>query len=177
MTDRGHEEFVVLMTRHQRRIWWFINSLLPAASDADDVLQETSLVLWRKWDQFDRDREFISWACGIARLQVFKFVRENKAKRKHLNEVLLAEIADVAERKIQNLSRVEVRLKALKDCIQRLDQEERQLIEKKYDNALSAKRIADDLDRPLVTVYKVLARVRLKLVNCVNRKIELGEVQ
>jgi len=170
MADR-HEEFVVLMTRHQRQIWWFINSLLPAASDADDVLQETSLVLWRKWDQFDREREFISWACGIARLQVFKFVRENKSKRNHLNEIVLGEIADIAEREVQNLARVETRLEALKKCVQSLDENERALIRHKYENAWTTRRIAEESKRPLVTIYKNLARARVKLSDCVNRKL------
>ncbi len=78
------EEFVLLMTRHQRKIWRFINALLPAPNAADDVLQETSLVLWRKWEQFDTDREFLPWACGIARLQVLRFVRENRCKPKQI---------------------------------------------------------------------------------------------
>lgn len=170
MAER-HEEFVVLMTRHQRRIWWFINSMLPAASDADDVLQETSLVLWRKWDQFDREREFISWACGIARLQVFKFVRKNKSKRSYLNEIVLGEIADIAEREVQNLARTETRLEALKQCVQRLEDDERKLIKRRYEDEWTTQRIARETSRPLVTIYKTLARARGKLSDCVNRRL------
>jgi RNA polymerase sigma-70 factor (ECF subfamily) len=175
MSADRHEEFVVLMTRHQRQIWWFINSLLPAATDADDVLQETSLVLWRKWDQFDREREFVAWACGIARLQVFKFVRENKSKRIYLNEIVLGEIADIAQREIQNMTRVENRLTALKECVQSLTEPERSLIRNRYDNAWTTQRLAEELNRPLVTVYKTLARTRGKLSDCVNRKLATGE--
>lgn len=165
------------MTRHQRQIWWFINSLLPAATDADDVLQETSLVLWRKWDQFDRDREFISWACGIARLQVFKFVRENKSKRTYLNEIVLGEIADIAQREVQNMTRVENRLSALKECIQTLTDPERVLIRNRYEKSWSTKQLAEELNRPLVTVYKNLARTRSKLSDCVNRKLATNDVR
>jgi len=176
MSADRHEEFVILMTRHQRQIWWFINSLLSAATDADDVLQETSLVLWRKWNQFDREREFVAWACGIARLQVFKFVRENKSKRTYLNEIVLGEIADIAQREIQNMSRVENRLTALKDCVQSLTEPERTLIQKRYNDAWTTQQLADDLSRPLVTVYKILARTRGKLSDCVNRKLATGDV-
>lgn len=176
MSDR-HEEFVVLMTRHQRRIWWFINSLLPASNDADDVLQETSLVLWRKWDQFDRDREFLPWACGIARLQVFKFVREKKSKRTYLSELVLGEIADIAQHEIQNMVRIENRLTALKECVQSLSEQERTLVRNRYENAWTTQRLAEDLNRPLVTVYKILARTRGKLSDCVNRKLAIGDVR
>lgn len=175
--SNSHEEFVILMTRHQRQIWWFISSLLPASSDADDVLQETSLVLWRKWDQFDRDREFLSWACGIARLQVFKFVRENKSKRCYLNELVLGEIADAAQREVQNMGRVEDRLAVLKACVQELNESERSLIRNRYENSWSMSRLAEDMNRPLVTVYKILARTRSKLSDCVNRKLAVGDVR
>ena len=40
-------EFVRLLLRHERRIYAFIRSLLPNRDDAEDVLQETSIVLWK----------------------------------------------------------------------------------------------------------------------------------
>ena len=167
----NHEEFVLLMTRHQRKIWWFINSLLPAPNAADDVLQETSLVMWRKWDRFDHDRAFLPWACGIARLQVFKFVRENRAKRQFLDEAVMGELADVAEKRIHHLARVETRVATLKACIKELEDEDRKIVEARYLKSLSAKQIADQGAKPTVTVYKILARARVKLMNCVKRKI------
>ena len=175
MTELNHEEFVVLLSRHQRQIWWFIKTLLPAASDADDVLQETSLVLWRKWDQFDRDREFLPWACGIARLQVLRFVREHRSERLHLNELVLAEIAEFAEKKLLSMARVETRLEMLNACVQELDENLRNVIEDRYLRSLATKSIAKNSGKPLVTIYKTLARARVQLMNCVNRKIAAAE--
>ena len=175
MTDVDHEEFVVLLSRHQRQIWWFIKTLLPAASDADDVLQETSLVLWRKWDQFDRDREFLPWACGIARLQVLRFVREHRSERLRLDECVLSEIAEVARKKMLTMARVETRLEMLNTCMQELDEKERNVIEARYLHSLTAKSIAKNSGKPLVTIYKTLARSRVLLMNCVSRKIAASE--
>ena len=119
----NHEEFVLLMTRHQRKIWWFINSLLPAPNAADDVLQETSLVMWRKWDQFDHDREFLPWACGIARLQVLKFVRQHRAKRQYLDETVMGEVADIASNNWRESKRVSNRLRrASKNLKKKIEQ-------------------------------------------------------
>lgn len=177
MAETHHEEFVLLMTRHQRKIWWFIHSLLPAPNAADDVLQETSLVLWRKWDQFDRSREFLPWACGIARLQVLRFVREHRSKRQYLDEVVMGELADVAEKKIKDLAHVETRVEMLGACINELDDQERELVEARYLKSLPAKQIANQSGKPSVTVYKILARVRVQLANCVSRKIAAWEIQ
>lgn len=167
----NHEEFVLLMTRHQRKIWWFINSLLPAPNAADDVLQETSLIMWRKWDQFDHDREFLPWACGIARIQVLQFVRKHRAKRQYLDEAVMGELADVAEKRIHRLARVETRVESLKACIKELGEEDRKLVEARYLASFSAKQIAEQAGKPAVTVYKILARARGKLMNCVKRRI------
>lgn len=164
------EEFVLLMTRHQRKIWWFINSLLPAPNAADDVLQETSLVLWRKWDQFDTDREFLPWACGVARLQVLRFVRENRSKREYLDETVMAEIADVAEKRIHHLARVETQVESLRECIKALGDKDREIVEARYLRSLTVKQVADQAGKPLVTIYKKLARVRVKLMNCVKQR-------
>jgi len=166
-----HEEFVLLMTRHQRQIWWFIHSLLPAPNAADDVLQETGLVLWRKWDQFDRSREFLPWACGIARLQVLRFVREHRAKRQFLDEKVMNELADVAEEKIQHMTRVETRIESLKKCIEELDEPNRRLVEDRYFKSISTKQIAEQSGKPAVTIYKILARARVQLMNCMKRRL------
>ena len=175
VTGKDHETFVRLMSSHQRQVWWFINTLLPSESDADDVLQETSLVLWRKWDQFDRDRDFLSWAIGIARRQVLRYVREHRSKRLHLDEVVLGEIAEVAEKRIRNLSRVETRVEALKACIESLGEKDRGVVEARYLCSWSTKEIAEKSGKPLATVYTVLARARVQLANCVKRRLSAAE--
>ena len=175
MPDDSYEEFVRLMSVHQRQIWWFINTLLPAANDSDDVLQETSLVLWRKWDQYDRDREFLSWAIGIARLQVFKFVRENRSKRIYLNETVLGEIAATAEKQVRNKARVETRLDALRSCFKDLGGYQRSMIEDCYLRAMSPNQIAQECGKPIATVYTILRRARARLSECVNRRLSASE--
>ena len=171
----SYEDFVVLMSRHQRQIWWFISTLLPMGNDADDVLQETSLVLWRKWEQFDPDRDFVSWSFGIARLQVLKHVRENRSSRLYLNEVVLGEIATAAERHALDLARTETRLDALRGCVRELDESHRDVIEARYLDSCSTKEIARRKGMPLATVYTLLRRARAKLTECVDRKLAIME--
>ena len=65
-------EFIRLFLQNERRIYAFIVSLLPDLTDAEDVLQETSVVLWEKFDQFQPGTNFVSWACKIAHFKVLK---------------------------------------------------------------------------------------------------------
>ena len=45
------------LARHQSQLFGYIYSLVRDLDDADDLFQQTSLVLWDKFDQFDRIAE------------------------------------------------------------------------------------------------------------------------
>ena len=47
------EEFLDCLMRHQRRIYGFVYTLVPNRTDAEDILHDTVLVLWRKWADYD----------------------------------------------------------------------------------------------------------------------------
>ena len=65
-----HEEFMRLFLSCQPRIFAFIRSLVFSRADADDVLQETALVLWEKFARFEPGTRFDRWAFRIAHFQV-----------------------------------------------------------------------------------------------------------
>jgi RNA polymerase sigma-70 factor (ECF subfamily) len=46
----NHEEFVALFVRHEAAIHSFILTLLPRLDDAEDVMQQASLTMWRKFN-------------------------------------------------------------------------------------------------------------------------------
>ena len=56
--------FLPLFLKNERRLYAYILTLLPRRADADDVLQETSLVLWDKFDETEPP--------GIAMLKFLK---------------------------------------------------------------------------------------------------------
>jgi hypothetical protein len=62
----GSTEFMTQITRAQRQLHAFILSMVWNATDADDVLQQTNLVLWEKSAEFDASRPFLPWAMRFA---------------------------------------------------------------------------------------------------------------
>ena len=64
-----HREFLRAFTTNEPAVRAFVRRLVPSRTDADDILQEVSIVLWEKFDEFDRSGSFKSWACGIARIE------------------------------------------------------------------------------------------------------------
>src|SRR5262249_58583594 len=68
-------EFARFLAESQARLYGYIHSLVPDLTHADDLYQQTALVLWAKFDEFDRARSFFAWACGVARFEAANYVR------------------------------------------------------------------------------------------------------
>ncbi len=157
-----------LYTRNQARIAVFIRSLIRDPADASDVMQETSLTLWRSFSQYDRNLDFGSWAVGIARNQVLKLWRIKRRDQELFSDSLFLELADEVE---ANLSNSEQRLQALRDCVQRLTTRQRELIKDFYGNGVAAAEVARRWNRNLHTVYNALRSLRKELGQCIAAEL------
>jgi RNA polymerase sigma-70 factor (ECF subfamily) len=82
--NTDHEAFLRLFSRFEGNLRAFVASLIPTWDGVDEVLQESSVVLWRKFDQFDSQGEessFLDWAFMIARYEVLKYRRRRATDR------------------------------------------------------------------------------------------------
>jgi RNA polymerase sigma-70 factor (ECF subfamily) len=168
----AHEEFVSVFAREQRRVFAYITTLLPNLADAEEVMQETSIVLWRKWGEFDRSRDFVRWANGVAHLEVKRFLRQRKAGRQTFPNDLLTRIADQYQRQADRQS---MRHAALTSCLQNLAQQDLDLLQRRYGKSADVAQIAEALNRPIKSIYRSLARVRDQLFKCMQRTLSAGE--
>ena len=123
--DRG-AEFLRLFLQHQRRIYGLILALVPNGPDADDILQETSAVLWQKFDEFDPGSNYAAWALRIARYQVMAYYSTRRRQKARLSDETLDA---VVERMASRTEREDVRSVALDGCLADLSEEDRRLIE------------------------------------------------
>jgi RNA polymerase sigma-70 factor (ECF subfamily) len=163
-----YELFLALFTKCQGRLQAFIRTLVHDPSQADDVFQATSLVLWRSFATFRRDAEFLPWALGTARHQVLLHWRTRRRDRHVFSEALLADLADSAAAAVDS---AEARLAALEGCIANLSERQRDLVRMFYGENQSAAEIADRWDRTVHAVYKALKVMRRALFDCVSRKL------
>ena len=81
MDEKAAREFVQRLTASQRRLYAFIRSQVYSRNDADEVMQQTTAVLWEKYELFRPDGDFVRWACGIARLEVLAHFRNRRRLR------------------------------------------------------------------------------------------------
>ncbi len=166
----AHSEVVVrLFSQHQRWLFGYLTSLLGNPNDAEDVMQEVSVVLWKEHHRFELGTNFTAWLSVIAYHQVQKFWRLRKRDRMFLNPDVLEQVACLPE----DFELLESRRSALSDCVAKLRELDRVLVRHVYgDRKVSAKQVAAELGRPVGTVYKALNRVRRTLFECVNKRMQ-----
>src|SRR3954453_21986581 len=75
------KRLMALMTRHQRQIFSYIYALVPNRYDAEDLLQESSVVICEKFDELKDGTDFVAWACQIAYWRI-RFSRQKYARSK-----------------------------------------------------------------------------------------------
>ncbi len=167
-TPENTERFVQHLTEHQNRLYAYVYSLLADHSRAADVLQETNLVLWRKIDEFQADRDFLPWAFAIARYQVLAHVRDQKRDRVLLDEELVAAMGEQAERPATEF---ESTRDSLRHCLQSVSAPNRNLLQLRYFRSLAIADVASEVQRSVSAVKVALMRTRRQLAECVQRRM------
>jgi RNA polymerase sigma-70 factor (ECF subfamily) len=171
--ETRQEEFLRLFSVHSQRIYEFILMLLIRRADADEVFQETCLVLWNKFGSYDPNGSFYAWACKIAYLKILALRRANR--RLHLfSEEVLGILADKA---LNNADELGLRREALDECLERLNVADRKLIEQRYYDRRTPKEIAATRSRSVYSVYRALCRVHGSLFECVENRLLKEGVQ
>jgi RNA polymerase sigma-70 factor (ECF subfamily) len=168
--DRG-ARFMRVYLEHQRRIYGLIRALVPSGPDADDILQETSAVLWQKFDEFDPATNFAAWSLRIARYQVMAYYTARRRQKARLSDETLDA---VVERMSFPAKREDERSAALDGCLGGLPEPERQLIELRYRGGATVEEIARHSGKTVVAAYKALARAHDRLLKCMRGKLAPG---
>lgn len=165
--QNSEEKIITLITRHQSALHGYILSLLPQRALADDVLQETNIVLWRKTKEYDPTSPFLPWAFRIAYFQV-KAARRDSARDRHIfDPELLEQLACEASSDDDAPSRMDL---ALRECLQELPADKRRLILQRYQPDGSVHEMAQSHKISAAALSAQLHRIRQMLAACVQGK-------
>ena len=131
MAEQGSaDDFIQLFTAHQssfRRA--YVLSLVPRWSDAEEIVQQCSLILWKKFSQFRPGTNFFAWACQVARLEVKDF-----RKRQRREQIVFSDefIDAVADEVFEMQAELPAQLHALQGCVEKLSRDQRELLRLRY---------------------------------------------
>ncbi len=163
------ELFVRLIGLHQHQIHRYLLSLVPHAHDADDLLQDTNLFLWREFHRFEEGTNFVAWACSVAFHEVMAWRKRRSRDRLVFSEQFLQAVSGELN---ASTDRVELRSRALANCVSELRESHRELLRLRYADGSSIEGISSELGRTTDAVYRMLSRIRHILFECISRKIE-----
>lgn len=168
MEQKNQErQFTTLLTAHRRQLYAFIYSLLTDHTDAEDVYQRCSMILWDKFDQYDADCDFLPWAMGIAFYEVKNFLRVSSRDRHHFSEQLLNQLFE----RMENSSAPNVQLSSLEKCLKSLRQKDLWLVQQVYWERRKCASVAQEIGMKINALYDRVGRIRSQLKDCVMRRV------
>ncbi len=165
------EEFVRLMTDFQGRLYGFILSLVCDVNEANDLLQETNLVLWRQSDDFQMGSDFKAWSFRVAHFQVMAMRQRTTRNRLVFDGQLLESISSGAR---VNDELYQHRRDRLEKCLKRLSTPQRDVVCRFYEQNESLATIASSLGCTANAVGQMLFRIRKGLILCVSVNPQAG---
>ncbi|MCK4998228.1 MAG: sigma-70 family RNA polymerase sigma factor [Anaerohalosphaera sp.] len=168
-----YESFLKLYRKNEVCIFRYIIALLPNYSAAEDVMQDTMLVMWRKYDQFRPGSNFVAWGMQIARFGVLKYHQKNKPGIVHFDTDAMN---NLTKHKMITDSNKELYLEALDECTKGLSDNCKQMIVLRYVENMKVTDIALKMQKSLNSTYKVMSRIHHALLNCIERKMAKGEM-
>jgi len=172
--DDRHDRFMGLFLQHEMALRAFIRCMVPKWEDTSDVLQNVSIVLWRKFDEVQSPDQFRPWAFGVARLEALQFSRSKTRDRHVFSDDVIALLATTLDESAESL---EAERHALEECLQKLPTEHRELINLAYAPGIRIDELAAGLGRTAMSLYKALHRIRLTLMDCTQRVLARESVK
>ncbi len=84
-----NQAFNMLLKKYQQKIYWHIRRMVINHDDADDVLQDVFVKVWKNLETFRSDSQLYTWLYRIATNECLTFLNRKKMK----NNIPLDEVS------------------------------------------------------------------------------------
>jgi RNA polymerase sigma-70 factor (ECF subfamily) len=164
-TAAAQQRFLSLFLRSEREVFRYVSALVPNVSDAEDIVQQTAVALWERFDAYDPAQPFTPWACRFALNKARQWIERHQRWRALLDNGLAEELARRGE---ELRPEIESRLRRLEGCVGLLPDDQRNLVEGYYYRREEIDQLAARTGRTAASTYKALQRIRQTLQACVE---------
>lgn len=172
--DDRRREVMRLALEHRSRLWGFLMGLAKDPLKAEDLFQNTYLIICEKWGQFEAGSNFLAWARQIARFEYLASV--DPERRPYV--IAEMEVLEAALRTVETEDEglpVE-RRDALRRCLDVMPRNRaRRALELRYSEGLPGEDVAREIGVSLNALYTLLSRVRKILQDCVTQRLRSEE--
>ncbi|HET8754014.1 MAG TPA: RNA polymerase sigma factor [Salinimicrobium sp.] len=141
--DQLHEAFKELVSLYKERLYWQIRNIVKNHDDADDVLQNTFIKIFRNISKFKAESQLYSWMYRIATNEAITFLNSKAKKLQITSEELKEQIVSNLESDVY-FEGDEIQLQ-LQKAISRLPEKQQQVFNMKYFQELKYTEISNIL--------------------------------
>lgn len=164
--------FEEIVRQYQRRLRSWVAAHCPPGGDADEVAQRTFLAVYTRLDEFQDGTNFDAWLFTIARFQLM--TESTRLRRQADYHTRFA--PDLLARELDRRSAgpdeaTQDRLRHLATCLDRVGEQERQVLGWRYQDQLPIEEMAARIGRSGAAVKKLLWTLRLKIRECIDAKL------
>jgi RNA polymerase sigma-70 factor (ECF subfamily) len=161
----------LLIKEHEAYVRSLALRLSPDPADADDLAQEAFLITFRKLGALDLGRDLRPWLAATVR-NLSHRAWEAALRNKKLKRDALADYLEVLAEEPSGLY-AEPAKAALRNCLEKLPERSRTLLNLRYNMNLNSEAIAAQVTTSAEAVRMALVRTRELLRACIGRA--LGE--
>lgn len=171
----SREEFTQLYAAAQQPLYAYLLTLVPHPADADEVLQETAVLLWQRVAEYDPRQPFLPWALAFARFQAMKYRKysaRHRARTVALSEEAFESLAGDEGYDWQGAAQ---RADIVAACVRQLPEDDRRLLELRYHGPGTIRELAGGDEQLEARLYKRLQRIREALWQSVRARLRGAE--
>jgi RNA polymerase sigma-70 factor, ECF subfamily len=162
-------ELLRLLGSHERGLFAYVYTLVPNWQDAEEIMQQVRIRIWQDFDRYDPAKPFGSWARAIAYYAVLTYRRKKGREREYFSESVLEKVSVAYESAI--VDSTHDRRAALQQCLGRLSERNRQIVENYYFSADPASKLAERLSMTPNALRQLLFRIRKTLFHCIEHSL------
>jgi RNA polymerase sigma-70 factor, ECF subfamily len=159
-----------LASRHS--LFAFIYGFTRNTHDAEDIFQEVWLRFSEALNRGVEIEDTAKWCRGTARNLILHYWRDKQHDQIVVDKELLDLVELAFNEQDANPEYWQARQQALSECIQELPPKSRNLLTLKYEQGLTAQRVAEQLRQTSESILMALSRLRRALRECAERKLQ-----
>lgn len=152
-----------------RRIYAFAINRMHDSDEAETVVTDTLWEVWKQPERFDGSCKLSTWVLGIAHYKMLNVLRARGTPTESLDdevESIESESLGPFDLRLRDEERAQVR-----DCIERLSDAHREVLECVYYQDMSVLEAASALGCPKGTIQTRLFHARHNLRKCLERRL------
>ncbi len=170
LDEEKQVRFTQLWTEAHPDVAMYVRAMARDRHAASDILQNTAMVLLRKFEEWDSTREFLPWAMGFAKFELLAYQRDTGRDRLVFDESLMTALAESWPSVVTEVRHEQ---SALQECLETLAPKAREIVRLRYFDDLKMPQIAEHIGSTAGALRIALMRIRRQLADCVQRRLQL----